>query len=93
MARMVAASKARAVLDTVEPMARAKGQAVSVHDLDRLQECGRKLARAVDGLDRTHLRALADRYGLAGFTNEPSMRVALKRRLVGAHGNVRSDRK
>ncbi len=61
---------------------------MSVHELDAIERAGEALSTAVDALDRTHLRALADRYDL-GITSENVMRVSLKRRLVHAEGNVR----
>lgn len=59
---------------------------MSVHDLDVIQRTGAELSRAVAALDRTHLRALADRYDLSSFTSDHAMRIAVKRRLVDAGG-------
>ncbi len=61
---------------------------MSVHDLDVIQHTGAELSRAVDALDRTHLRALADRFGLS-FTSEEAIRISLKRHLVDAGGHLR----
>ncbi len=62
---------------------------MSVHELDAIERAGEALSNAVDALDRTHLMALCDRFGLGKTTADHITRKTVKRKLVNADGHIR----
>lgn len=63
-----------------------------VKHLDAIVRTGESMSRAVNALDRTQLRALADRMDVLDSLATPQLRKVLKRRLVDAGGLVRESR-